>query len=145
MDATTVTVVQNDLEEVSGQVSAIMGSTGKMDDASKMVQESVEQLMAQFKMIDTALSQLTEQKGGNGEGNDLVYSQLQQMSAEIQKLTVGKGEGLEKMYTMEAERKDDITYLKNKTEELKAMLEMSKKMVDNVANKPVTQTWYEFD
>jgi hypothetical protein len=31
-----------------------------------------------------------------------------------------------------------------KTQELKAVMDINQKMIDNIANKPVTQTWFEF-
>jgi len=37
-----------------------------------------------------------------------------------------------------------MDYVKNKTNELKAMIELNQKMIDDVANKPITQTWYEY-
>ena len=41
-------------------------------------------------------------------------------------------------------KKDDINYIKNKSEELKAAMELNQKMLENVAKKPVVQTWFEF-
>jgi hypothetical protein len=54
------------------------------------------------------------------------------------------GINLEKLYEVSSEKKDDLNYLKNKTQEMKAVIELNQKMVDNIANKPITQTWYEY-
>jgi len=37
-----------------------------------------------------------------------------------------------------------MRYLKNKTNELRAMMDVNQKMIDNVANEPVVQTWFEY-
>ena len=38
----------------------------------------------------------------------------------------------------------DLLYLKNKAEELKAVMEINKKMTENVAKKPIVQSWFEY-
>ena len=54
------------------------------------------------------------------------------------------GLNLEKLYKVSADKKQDMNYLKNKTQQLKVAMDMSQQMIDNVANKPVTQVWYEY-
>ena len=49
-----------------------------------------------------------------------------------------------KAYEVSQEKKEDIIYLKNKAEELKAVMEINKKMTENAAKKPVVQSWFEY-
>jgi hypothetical protein len=101
-------------------------------------------------LIESALTELSKAGGagaggkGSKESFELVFAQLKAIGEELKKYSGGSGIDVDKMVKLEEARAGDLQYLMNKTEELKAMLEMSKKMVDNVANKPVTQTWYEF-
>jgi hypothetical protein len=48
------------------------------------------------------------------------------------------------LYEVAKDKKDDMMYIRNKTEELKAAMDLNSKMVENVARKPVVQTWFEF-
>ena len=37
-----------------------------------------------------------------------------------------------------------MKYIKNKTQELKAIMELNQKLIDDVANEPIVQTWFEY-
>jgi len=75
---------------------------------------------------------------------ETLFNQLSSMSKQIKEMAGESSINLEKLYDVSSEKKDDMTYLKNKTQELKAVMELNQKMVDNIANKPITQTWYEY-
>jgi hypothetical protein len=55
-----------------------------------------------------------------------------------------EGVNLNKLYEVSKEKKDDMLYIKNKTQELKAAMEMNKKLMESASKKPVVQTWFEF-
>jgi hypothetical protein len=69
---------------------------------------------------------------------------LEAMSKQIKDIGGTTGINLEKLYEVSKDKKEDITYIKNKSEELKAAMEINQKMIENVAKKPVVQTWFEF-
>ena len=73
-----------------------------------------------------------------------VYNQLSNLSAQIKSIGATKNVNLEKLYEVSQEKKEDIVYLKNKAEELKAVMEINKKMTENVAKKPIVQSWFEY-
>jgi len=39
---------------------------------------------------------------------------------------------------------NDINYLINKSQELKAAIELNQKLLEDVSREPITQTWYEY-
>ena len=132
---------------VAGQVSAVLGTTSGISG----LQSVASTLNSQFNLIETALSKVgkdmvkeVKEAAASAMALESVYSQLSGVSKQIKELTGNSGVNLEKLYTVSEEKKQDMVYLKNKTQELKAAMEMSQKMVDNIANKPVTQTWYEY-
>ena len=147
MDAVTMSVLKTDVEQVAGQVSAVLGTTSGISG----LQSVASTLNSQFNLIETALSKVgkdmvkeVKEAAASAMALESVYSQLSGVSKQIKELTGNSGVNLEKLYTVSEEKKQDMVYLKNKTQELKAAMEMSQKMVDNIANKPVTQTWYEY-
>jgi len=147
LDALIVTVIRADLEQVYNQVSAVLGSTSRIGD----LQSTAETLNSQFAVIETALSKINRGLVGQVEetvaaASDLqaVYSQLANISKEIKELSGDQGVNLGSLYEVSEDKKEDIQYLKNKTQELKATTELNLKLMENVANKPVTQTWFEF-
>jgi hypothetical protein len=147
LDAMTITVIKTNLEQVYNQVSAVLGSTAGIT-GLKQVADSMN---SQFSIIETALSKVGKDmlKDVKDAANsalvlESVYNQVATVAKQVKNITGEAGINLEKLYKVSTDKKQDILYLKNKTQELKAAVELSKKMVDNMANKPITQTWYEY-
>ncbi|MCK5580517.1 MAG: hypothetical protein KAJ18_04510, partial [Candidatus Omnitrophica bacterium] len=153
-DSMTITVLTTDLTEISSSLDTVSATTaglGDLGDDLNKIAAIPEQLGVQVNMIEASLSKisgdLTEkvQEAASAVGDlEVVYEQLSGLSEQIKELGATDGIDLEKVYEVSKERMADIDYLKNKTEELKALIELSQKMIDNVANQPVTQTWFEF-
>ncbi|MDD4900249.1 MAG: hypothetical protein PHG68_06685, partial [Candidatus Omnitrophica bacterium] len=147
MDALTITVFKTDVEQIYGQVSSILGTTSGISGLKNVA----DTLNSQFNVIETALSKVgkdlvkeVKDAASSATALESVYTQLSSVAKQIKQLTGGSNVSLEKLYSVSAEKKNDMQYLKNKTQELRAAMEMNQKMVDNIANKPVTQTWYEY-
>jgi DNA-binding beta-propeller fold protein YncE len=147
VDALVMTVRDSDIEEVSGNVSAILGNTSGLGG----VNTAVSSLAAQFSGIDRMLVQISKDTANRvneakGVVNDLATAvkQLDDISKQIKNMGGTKGINLEKLYDVSKDKNSDITYIKNKSEELKATMEINQKMIENVAKKPVVQTWFEF-
>jgi hypothetical protein len=147
LDALVLTVISTDLEQVAGQVSSIMGSTSGLSDLKTVAAT----MSGQFSMIESALSKVgrdivTQVKDAIASAGALeaVYTQLKNVAKEIKQMSGETGVSMQKLFDVSAEKKQDMVYLMNKTQELKAAMDINQKMIDNVANKPVTQTWYEY-
>jgi hypothetical protein len=147
MDAMTITVLKTDMDQVYGQVSAILGTTAGITGLKSVA----DTLNSQFNIIETALSKVgkdlvkeVKDAASSATALESVYTQLSSVAKQIKELSGSSGINLEKLYKVSADKKTDMDYLKNKTQELKAAMEMNQKMVDNMANKPITQTWYEY-
>ena len=148
MDALTITVASSDLDSVAGNVAAIMGSTSGLSD----VADVAETLNSQFSIIEKSLKNVgttsvadAEDAAKRAAHMENVFSELAKVSQSIKNMqTSSEGMDLDKFYDLAEDKKEDMTYLKNKTQELKAMMNLSHKMIDNVANEPVVQTWYEY-
>ena len=147
-DALTMTVIQSNLEDVSGQVSAVLGSTTGISGLKNVA----DTLNTQFNVIDSTLAKLsanivgkvTETKDALGN-LQTVFTQLEAISKQIKGIGgTAEGINLEKLYNVSKDKQNDVTYIKNKTQELKAAMDINQKLMQNVANKPVVQTWFEF-
>ena len=113
-----------------------------------------ETMNSQFGVIESALSKVTRDMtleaagiggtGGASKNLDSIYTQIDLMAKQIKSMTGEAGVNLGKLYEVSKDKKQDIKYLKNKTQEIKAAMKMSQKMIEDMAHKPVTQTWYEY-
>ncbi|MCG2713792.1 MAG: hypothetical protein L6308_02965 [Candidatus Omnitrophica bacterium] len=147
VDALVISVTQYDIESVSGNVSAVLGATTGLGG----VKDIVATVGAQFNNMDMLLSKISRDIAGKigdtkSAVNDLsaAFKQLEEMSKQIKEIGGTTGINLQKLYDVSKDKKDDINYIKNKSEELKAAMELNQKMLENVAKKPIVQTWFEF-
>jgi hypothetical protein len=69
---------------------------------------------------------------------------LTALAKEINGLGALQKVGLAKFSQISDSDKNDMKYLRNKTEEMKAALDLSQKLIDDVANEPIVEVWYEF-
>ncbi|MDD5477349.1 MAG: hypothetical protein PHG87_03995 [Candidatus Omnitrophica bacterium] len=146
-DALVMTVTQYDIETVSNNVAAVLGNTGGLTN----LKDVTATLSSQFDSMDKILAQISKDVAGKlgeakGAVNDLAvaFKQLEDMSKQIKNIGGTKGINLEKLYEVSKDKKADLEYLKNKSEELKATMELNQKMLENAGKKPVVQTWFEF-
>ena len=148
MDAITITVMRSDIDSLAGQVSAVLGSTSKIND----VKDAMQSLTAQFGMVERALQNMGSQMTSGtisdqqAQGRlEAVYSNLVTMSGQIKQLGASSDINLEKLYSVSKDKAKDLKYLKNKTQELKAVMDLNQKLIQGIANKqPVSETWYEY-
>lgn len=147
LDAMTITVQTTDIEQVYNQISSVVGATANLSNMNNIVTN----LGTQFAAIEGVLNRTgqdivsgVKNSMGNMTTLSTLFSQLKSVSKQIQVMSGDKGISLEKLYNVSEDRQQDMTYLKNKTQELKAAMELSKKLIENMANKPVVQTWYEY-
>ena len=149
MDTTTITVYSYDIESMAGDVATILGITTALGD----LEDVAAKMNAQFSILEMALSNISaklsasvEEAASGSADLESIHGNLVKLSGQIKEISEvkGLGLGLEDIYEVSEEKKDDIVYIKNKTQELKALMEVNQKMMDNVANEPVIQTWYEY-
>jgi hypothetical protein len=147
MDALMISLLSTDLEDIAGQVSTIMGTTTSLSN----LKEIADTLNSQFSIIESALGKIStdlvnkvKEVASSASDVESVYSQLVNIGKELKTLGASQDVNLSKLLDVSKEKSQDIRYLKNKTQQLKAAMELNTKMVDNMANKPVTQTWFEY-
>ncbi|MEK7117502.1 MAG: SH3 domain-containing protein [Patescibacteria group bacterium] len=74
-----------------------------------------------------------------------MYEQLKAVADTLAKLGVLKGSGADSLYSVSAENKDDIKYLKNKLLDLQAALEINKLLLVGGKQNAVFSTYYTFN
>jgi hypothetical protein len=151
MDAVVITARSTDIEDISGDVSAVLGSVTQVRD----IKSTVDAFAAAFNVIEENISKATEMIAGVEAGSaeaaaaagqmDALYNNLKEMSAKIRELGATVGYDLEKLYDVNEARSKDINYIRNKTQELRALMLLSQQMIEGAAKEePVVQTWFEF-
>lgn len=151
MDAICLTLTQADIESLSSDVSAVLGSVTPI----RELKDKVDAFSAAFNVIESNIAKATEALAGVKAGaKDIyeassmiqsLYESLKEMSAKIKELGGTAGYNLEKLYEVSETRSKDIGYIRNKTQELKALLLLNQQMVENTKKEdPAIQTWFEY-
>jgi hypothetical protein len=151
LDAMTITAGTSDIESVSSDVSAVLGSVTQVRDIKK----TVDAFSAAFDLVEqniqAAAKALSGVKAGTQEAVQAtsqltsLFSTLKEMSAKIHEIGGTLGYDLEKLYDVNEARSKDIGYIRNKTQELKALMLLNQELIESAAKEePVVQTWFEF-
>ena len=146
MDGLIMTVMTADISSVSGAVSAILGTTSSLGD----IEDTATALNSQISTIETALgaikTDIMKEVAAAVSGTDVgdIFDKMSEVTKRIKQMQEGSGIDFSEILQLEDGKKKDMDYLKNKTNELKAIMELNQKLIDNVANEPVVQTWYEY-
>ncbi|HQP91462.1 MAG TPA: hypothetical protein PLU24_02190, partial [Candidatus Omnitrophota bacterium] len=151
MDAITLTAKSADIENVSSDISAVLGSVSPVRD----MKSKIDAFSSAFNIIEDNIQRASEAlagvKAGTAEAEaaanqiDSVFNNLKDMSQKIKELGATVGYDLEKLYNVNEARSKDINYIRNKTQELKALMLLSQQMMEGTAKEePVVQTWFEF-
>lgn len=133
------------LSDVSLDVSAIDAVGGTLTEVSAKITS----LSTQFAVMEAAMTGID--LAGFGQSivrMDVIYSNLVNMAAKVKEMNMLHVQGWDDVFDISQEQSTDMQYLKNKTRELKAIMEINKKLMENVVqekHEPVTQTWFEFN
>jgi hypothetical protein len=148
MDAMSITVKATNIETVSSDVSAVMGSVAPIQGVSKTVKSLSDELGAVEQNLAEAAGTLAQSEKSakvSGEVANRVasmYNNLKVLSLKIKGLG---GVNVEKLFEMSDARAKDFDYIRNKTQEMKALLELNKKLLEGTAKEGAAiQTWMEF-
>jgi len=140
-----------DIENVSSDINAVLGSVTPVRD----MKSKIDAFSSAFNIIEDNITKAAEALAGVKAGTsdataaanqiNSVFDNLKEMSAKIHELGATMGYDLEKLYDVNEERSKDLNYIRNKTQELKALMLLSQQMMEGTAKEePVVQTWFEF-
>jgi surface protein len=150
LDGMKIEVIATNLEDISTKATITMGQvagidTEKLGSLASVVGE-VSNIMSDMVGNVGELSQL----GGvvdklSKQISENIYSQLDSVVEKIKEINEGQGIKIEKMYDLSKGQSGDINYVKNKTQEVKALAEVTEKVVTRTSDQPITTTWMELD
>jgi hypothetical protein len=144
LDALSMNVISSDIESIAGDLGAVLGATANLPD----LEDITTSLQAQLAVVESSLSSMTEGATQQLEAEltelENVFEHLSAISEQVKSISSQHNVNLDKLYEVSKEKSDDVNYLVNKAQELKAAVELNQKLLEDVSNEPVTQTWYEY-
>jgi hypothetical protein len=147
LDALIMTALGTDMEDIAGQVSAVLGTTAGLTG----LDSTITTLDSQLSTISTAIASLVQPGGTVSEGIEKtvettlepIVAALKKVAGEMKSLGGTEGYNLDDLYQVSGAHTKDIKSLSNKTLELKKLLEVIRAIMEKKLQEPVITTWYE--
>ncbi|MFB3918433.1 MAG: hypothetical protein ACE14U_00005 [Candidatus Velamenicoccus archaeovorus] len=151
IDAITITLSTADIEKVSSDLATVMGSVSPIQE----IKDKVAAFSAAFNVIEQNIQRASEALAAvKGESDmsgatkqlEALHNSLKDMSAKVHQMSNSTDmKNIEKLYEVSEQGAQNIDYIRNKTQELKALMLLNQKMIENTAKEePVVQTWLEY-
>ncbi|MBU3933558.1 MAG: hypothetical protein KKH11_02685, partial [Candidatus Omnitrophica bacterium] len=72
-----------------------------------------------------------------------IYAELEIATEKLKKINEDQGIKIERMYDLSEEQSTDVGYIKNKTLEIKALVELSQEILARESDEPIVKFWLE--
>ena len=147
-DGMNINVISTDLEQITADTTTAMGlisgiGTDEIDAASAGIAEANAVINSIMEDIKDSSFLSEDIKGLSEEAIGDFYDSL---SVVIEKLKViGEDQGfrIDEMYDLSEDKAIDLDYIKNKTLEIKAMIELQEEIIEREEDLPVSKSWFE--
>jgi hypothetical protein len=147
-----VQVISTDLEDIGSTATTTMSQVSKL---SKLDPEALESMGAGIEsaidVIDT-ISGVVEELGSlSGAMDELssteyiesIREQINAVAEKMREFSKEQGLKIEEMFDISEEQFQNIDYIRNKTQEIKAMIELQKEILERGSDEPVSKSWLE--
>jgi hypothetical protein len=118
------------LHELKGDVARLS--------AGGAAPQALNQLQQSLSVVSSSLTNLPGYLIAEQESQDVI-----QIAEKLKALSSEKGYAFDSLFEMSQTQSKDVRTVKNNVEELKALLEVQKSLLDKNLNQPVIKTWFE--
>jgi len=148
LDGITMQVVSADLESIASDTTTTMAKLMDIDtDEISRLGMHVDRINTVIAGITGSMDELSEisdkVKELSQETTDAIYAQLEVATEKLKEINEGQGIKIEKMYDLSEEQSSDVDYIRNKTLEIKALVELSQEILSREGDEPIVKTWME--
>jgi|GEM_PF-1944245 len=152
--------LQKDVQSASGSSAAVGMAQGAYSAASEalkilqQIQDNIQQnggvgnpqvpvmlgkFGEQMKQVSTSVSVLPGQISEDAE----VLAQIKKLTEQAKGIASDKGYAFDSLYEISETQAGDVKTMRNQVEELKALVEMQRALLEKNMNQPVMKTWFE--
>jgi hypothetical protein len=150
LDGINIEVISTDLEDLADTASSSLArimtlDTSQLSLLTPAITEINNVVSGILDNIDE-LSELSKKVSDLADKTSVViYKQLEAAMHKLREINEGQGLKLEAMYELSEEQATDVDYIKNKTLEIKALVELSKELIAAESEEPIVKTWMELE
>ncbi|MDD5643966.1 MAG: Ig-like domain-containing protein [bacterium] len=148
VDGIHIEVITTDLEDISSTATTVQSKLANIDtDEFGNLATSVDEINSVITKIISNIDEITslsaQVKDLADKTTGAVYDQLEIAMAKLREINEGQGLKIEKMFDLSEDHADNMDYIKNKTLEIKALVELSQDILSRSSDEPIVKTWLE--
>ncbi|MEA3561002.1 MAG: hypothetical protein U9R31_04440, partial [Candidatus Omnitrophota bacterium] len=149
IDGISIQVISTDLEEIASTATTVMGQvagidTDALDLAGMTISEANTTISSVMDDIKN-LSSLTEEMAGLTDEKAIkaIFDSLSAVADRLREISRSQGLKIEEIYDISEAQATNLDYIKSKTLEIRALVELSQEILNRGSDEPVTKTWME--
>jgi hypothetical protein len=148
IDGVSIEVVKADLEDINSAAVVAMSQLSNIDtDQMKSLSTSIGIVSSSIEKIVGTMTDLGSMSNKISElTNDIqktVFEQLSAASDKMKEIASQQSVKIDKMIDVSEKGREDVSYLKKKTLEIKAATELTSEIVQRTNDKPINKSWLE--
>ncbi|MCK9555386.1 Ig-like domain-containing protein [bacterium] len=148
VDGIHIEVISTDLEDISSTATNVQAQLSNIDtDELGSLTTSVNEINSVITRIISNIDELTnlsaQVKDLTDKTTGAIYDQLEVAMSKLREINEGQGVKLERMYDMSEDQSTDVDYIRNKTLEIKSLVELSQDILSRTNDEPIVKTWME--
>ncbi|MBU1923878.1 MAG: hypothetical protein KJ710_06460 [Candidatus Omnitrophica bacterium] len=148
IDGISIQVIKADLEDINAAAVVSMSQLSNIDTTQMAnlsssigtVSSSIEKIVGNLTDLDSMSSQLSQL---TDDLKKTVFEQLSVASDKMKEIADKQDIKMDKIIEVSEEGREDVSYLKKKTLEIKATAELTNEIVERTNDQPITKTWLE--
>jgi len=148
IDGISIAVIKADLEDINSAAVVSMSQLSNIDTTQManlsssigVVSSSIEKIVGNLTDLYSMSSQLTQL---TDDLKKTVFEQLTASSDKMKEIASQQNIKMDKIIEVSEEGREDVSYLKKKTLEIKATAELTNEIVERTNDQPITKTWLE--
>jgi len=147
LDAIIISVIKTDIEQISGQVASVLGTTSGIGDLSSIVGTLNSQIGLMQSAITAAAAGFVDKVAGavsNASVADMIGKQVADIFNKVTKLYGEKDISLPQLFQVTSRQETTLSGLQRNTSRMKAAVKTIEDIVKNKKDEPVTESWLEF-
>ncbi|MDD5356094.1 MAG: hypothetical protein PHY56_06130, partial [Candidatus Omnitrophica bacterium] len=148
IDGISIEIVKADLEDINSAAVVSMSQLSNIDtDEMKNLSSSIGIVSSSIEKIVGTMTDLGSMSNKISElTNDIqktVFEQLSAASDKMKEIAKQQSVKIDKMIDVSEKGREDVSYLKKKTLEIKAATELTSEIIQRTNDKPITKSWLE--
>ncbi|MCK5493434.1 MAG: hypothetical protein KAJ14_10030, partial [Candidatus Omnitrophica bacterium] len=149
LDGLNIDVTSTDLEQIGTAATTTMSQlagidTSSLDNIGVNLDSVIKGIAPVIKRVEDLNSMSGRIKDMKTNTIDAIYEQLSLAFNKLKEISSNQGVKIEEFYEVSEKQALNVRYIRNKTQEVQALVELQQAMLERKSDEPIVTTWMEF-